>query len=168
MADIAAPESEPRKRGIMMPILVGLLLAGLAGAGGFWAVGQGFFAGSATPETDNHAGNADDGGHAATSHSAVAFVPLETLTISLGGESSGQFLIFTAQLEVAPEHESEVTTLTPRVLDVLNSYLRVISVAELSEPTSLMRLRSQMLRRVQIVTGTGRVRDLLITQFVVN
>ena len=59
-------------------------------------------------------------------------------------------------------------TLSPRVLDVLNSYLRVVEIDELSEPTSLLRLRAQMLRRVQIVTGEGRVRDLLITQFVVN
>jgi len=53
-------------------------------------------------------------------------------------------------------------------MDVLNSYLRVISISELSEPTSLARLRAQMLRRIQVVTGTGRVRDLLVTQFLVN
>jgi len=32
----------------------------------------------------------------------------------------------------------------------------------------LLRLRSQMLRRVQVVTGEGRVRDLLIMEFVLN
>ena len=67
-----------------------------------------------------------------------------------------------------PAYADEVMTLSPRVLDVLNSYLRVVEIDELSEPTSLLRLRAQMLRRVQIVTGEGRVRDLLITQFVVN
>jgi flagellar FliL protein len=163
MANIADPDSQSKKRGLLLPVLIGLVLAGGAGAGGFWVVGQGFFSGG----TDD---GGDDGGtdQATPSYTAVAFVPLETLTISLGGESSGRFLIVTAQLEVPPEHQAEVTGLTPRVLDVLNSYLRVISVTELSEPTSLMRLRAQMLRRVQVVTGTGRVRDLLITQFVVN
>ena len=63
---------------------------------------------------------------------------------------------------------AEVSLLSPRVMDVLNSYLRVISITELSDPASLARLRAQMLRRIQIVTGEGRVRDLLVTQFVVN
>ena len=66
------------------------------------------------------------------------------------------------------DHAAEVTRLSPRVLDVLNGYLRVIAVDELSDPTSLARLRAQMLRRIQVVTGAGRVSDLLVTQFVVN
>ncbi|QBY02832.1 flagellar basal body-associated FliL family protein [Rhodophyticola sp. CCM32] len=103
-----------------------------------------------------------------TEYVPVAFVPLETLIVSLGSEASGQHLIVTAELEVDPDYAAEVTTLSPRVLDVLNSYLRVVALEELSEPTSLIRMRAQMLRRIQVVTGAGRVRDLLITQFVVN
>ena len=55
----------------------------------------------------------------------------------------------------------------------------VASVAELggltgvATPTidtvlALIRLRAQMLRRIQVVSGEGRVRDLLITEFVLN
>jgi flagellar FliL protein len=29
-------------------------------------------------------------------------------------------------------------------------------------------MRAQLLRRIQIVTGEGRVRDLLVTEFVLN
>ena len=56
----------------------------------------------------------------------------------------------------------------PRVLDVLNTYLRAVEVRDLEEPAALARLRAQMLRRVQVVTGEGRVRDLLVTEFVLN
>jgi flagellar FliL protein len=56
----------------------------------------------------------------------------------------------------------------PRILDVLNSYLRAISFAMSKTPSAMARLRAQMLRRVQIVTGEGRVRDLLVTEFVLN
>ena len=56
----------------------------------------------------------------------------------------------------------------PRILDVLNTYLRAVEVRDLEQPASLARLRAQMLRRVQVVTGEGRVRDLLITEFVLN
>ena len=58
--------------------------------------------------------------------------------------------------------------LVPRILDVLNGYLRAVEVAELGDANALVRLRSQMLRRIQIVTGEGRVRDLLVTEFVLN
>jgi flagellar FliL protein len=56
----------------------------------------------------------------------------------------------------------------PRVLDVLNSYLRAVEVAELEDPAALVTLRAQMLRRIQLVTGPDRVRDVLITEFVLN
>ena len=58
--------------------------------------------------------------------------------------------------------------LLPRVTDVLNGYLRAVSVEKLEEPTALIMLRAQMLRRIQIITGEGRVRDLLIMEFVLN
>jgi flagellar FliL protein len=63
---------------------------------------------------------------------------------------------------------AEVTLLLPRILDVLNSYLRAIDVAEIEDSAALVRIRAQLLRRIQIVTGEGRVRDLLVTEFVLN
>lgn len=169
MSEDSEIEEPKKKKGLLKPLLLGVILAGVGGGGGFWAVTQGPLA--SEPTTDAHAenddGHGDEDGHdmAATD---VAFLELEMLVVSLGAEESNRNLIFSAFLEVRPEHLEEVTQLTPRVLDVLNSYLRVISISELSEPTSLARLRSQMLRRIQVVTGTGRVRDLLVTQFLVN
>ena len=43
-----------------------------------------------------------------------------------------------------------------------------VALAELEDPAALVRLRAQILRRLQIVTGEGRVRDLLVTEFVLN
>ena len=88
--------------------------------------------------------------------------------ISLPPGSSAKHLRFAGQLEVAPEHAAEVAQLMPRVLDVLNTYLRAVEVKDLEEPAALPRLRAQMLRRIQVVTGEGRVRDLLVTEFVLN
>ena len=56
----------------------------------------------------------------------------------------------------------------PRVLDVLNTYLRAVDVRDLEQPSAIPRLRAQMLRRIQVVTGPDRVRDLLITEFILN
>ena len=98
----------------------------------------------------------------------TAFVPMEPIAISLAPGSSARLLRFTGQLEVAPESAAEVAGLMPRVLDVLNTYLRAVEVRDLEQPASLVKLRAQMLRRVQVVTGEGKVRDLLITEFVLG
>lgn len=97
----------------------------------------------------------------------VAFVPIEPLVISIGGTDVSH-LRFRAQLEVRSTYREEVEKLMPRVVDVLNSYLRAVAVEDLSNNSALVRLRAQMLRRVQVVTGGDRVNDLLIMEFVLN
>lgn len=140
-------------------LLIGAALA-LAGAGGgFYAVQSGLLLPSpAQGKTESDIAALPD----------VGFVPIDTLVISLGAASGSRHLSFSAQLEVARGYEEEVRQILPRVVDVLNGYLRAVDIAELENPTSLMRLRAQMLRRIQIVTGEGRVRDLLIMEFVLN
>lgn len=168
MADaLTEPDAPKKKRGLILPLLIGLVLAVLGGGGGYWAMTLGPFA-PAAPAASASSDDSDAPADVAMAPVAVAFVPLETLVISLGPDQTARHLMFSAELEVDPAHVAEVSLLSPRVLDVLNSYLRVISVSELSDPASLARLRAQMLRRIQVVTGAGRVRDLLVTQFVVN
>ena len=98
----------------------------------------------------------------------IAFVPIVPILVSLGPGSNAKHLRFQAQLEVEKAYVNDVTTLLPRVVDVLNSYLRAIEPEELEEAGALLMLRSQMLRRAQIVVGDGRIRDLLIMEFVLN
>lgn len=164
MTDTADPADAPPKKGMMIPLVLGAILAVGGGAGGYWAVTQGPFA--PTPEAFSDADAPVSEPTAAPVE--TSFVPLETVIISLGPDETGRHLIVTAELEVPPQAVEEVARLSPRVLDVMNSYLRVVSLSELSDPASLARLRAQMLRRIQVVTGVDRVKDLLITQFVVN
>ena len=98
----------------------------------------------------------------------ISFVPIEPVIVSIGPGAEGRHLRFTAQLEVAGSHSAEVTTLLPRIVDVMNGYLRAIEPAEFDDSAALVRMRAQLLRRIQIVTGDGRVRDLLVTEFVLN
>ena len=119
--------------------------------------------GSGDSHGDDHAEHADP-----IELPKVAFVPIDPLVINLGPGSANRHLKFRAELEVEPAAADDVTALLPRVLDVLNSYLRAVSLSDLEEPTALIKLRAQMLRRIQIVTGEGRVRDLLIMEFILN
>lgn len=142
------------------PLLVGLVLAAVLGAGGFYATWSGMILGG---ETHAAAGEGVPG-----PLTGIAFVPLETMVISLGPDSTSNHLRFTAQVEVVDSAAADVALLAPRIMDVLNSYLRAIDTASIEDPGAMARLRAQMLRRIQIVTGEGRVRDLLITEFVLN
>ncbi|MDP2062232.1 MAG: flagellar basal body-associated FliL family protein [Phaeovulum sp.] len=154
-------QAAPAKKS-KIPLFAGLGAMLLLGAGGFYAVFSGLILGSPSeppvnPESVVVADLPD-----------IAFVPMEPLVIQLGTGVAARHLLFRAQLEVAKPYEAQVILLLPRVMDVLNGYLRAVEVAEIEDRSALIRLRAQMLRRVQIVTGEGRVRDLLVTEFVVN
>jgi len=158
----AGEEDAPKKKS-RLPLLIGMVLALALGGGGFYSVYTGMLL--TPPAMKDHEGESDS---KARPLPQVAFVPVDPLVINLGGASASRHLKFRAELEVEPAYESEVSGLLPRVTDVLNGYLRAVSVSELQEPTALIKLRAQMLRRIQIVTGEGRVRDLLIMEFVLN
>ncbi len=162
-ADADVPDAPPKKAS-KLPLLIGLLLALVGGGGGFFAVQMGLIGGTwadalaqeEATETPYDAGP------------PVAFVVIDPLVISLPSSGGRDHLRFAAQLEVPPSYIAEVEAIKPRIVDVLNGYLRAVELAELEDPTALMRLRAQMLRRVQVVTGEGRVSDLLIMEFVLS
>jgi flagellar FliL protein len=154
-----APEAAPKKKS-KLPFILGVVLMLVLGGAGFYATWSGMLFG---PPGD---GQAEE--EAPDPFPEIAFVPIEPIMVTLGPGATSKHLKFTAQLEVAKPYAEEVTVLMPRILDVLNSYLRAISPQELEDPSQMARLRAQMLRRVQIVTGDGRVRDLLVTEFVLN
>lgn len=165
MADAEADaggEATGRRRG-KLPLLIGLVLALALGGGGFYAVWSGMLLGPAGDAGGDHAPDP-----VIEELAPVSFVPVDTLLVSLGPGSRASHLRFQSQLEVTPGQEGAVTALMPRIVDVLNSYLRAVEPAELEDPAALTRLRSQMLRRVQIVVGENRVQDLLIMEFVLN
>jgi len=163
LAETGAEDGAPKKKG-KLGLLIGVVLALVLGGGGFFAVYSGMLLGSE--------GTTADTGHGEEvvidELQPVSFVPLDPLVISIGSGATARHLRFRAELEVAPEAETDVTQLSPRVMDVLNSYLRAVEVADLEDPSALVVLRAQMLRRIQLVTGEGRVRDLLIMEFVLS
>ena len=158
---VADAPAEPEKRG-KMPLLIGLVLAILGAGGGFYAVSSGLLSGS-----DDHATDAELNATAEALPN-VSFVEVDPIMISLIGNQNVKHLRFRAQLEVDAAYQQDVTHVMPRVVDVLNGYLRALDLADLQDPMALIRLRSQMLRRVQMVVGKERVKDLLIMEFVLN
>lgn len=152
---ITAAPQQPRSK----LLVLGLGLALILGAAGFYASWSGLILpSSATASASGPSTPLPD----------IAFVPVDAIVINLPPGSRSRHLKLTAQLEVNRPAADEVKMLMPRILDVLNSYLRAVELAQVEETGALARLRAQMLRRVQIVTGEGRVRDLLITEFLLD
>lgn len=153
------------KKKSKLPLLLGVVLAVILGGGGFYAAYSGMLP----------IGGSADLAHADESHDShtvesgkVAFVPIEPILVSLPHSEAPRHLRFRAQIETTPEHHDAVAEIMPRVQDVLNSYLRAVSTEDLERPTALVRLRSQMLRRLKLVAGEREIRDLLVTEFVLN
>ena len=141
--------------------LVTALVALLAAGGAFGTSYLGLF-----PLGRSQAHGEEDGGSNALAE--LGFVPIPPLVVSLGPAGDGRHLRFVAQIETSKSGTAEVEHVMPRIVDVINGYLRAVEIAQLEDPAALMRLRAQILRRVQMVTGPEQVRDLLITEFVLS
>jgi flagellar protein FliL len=161
MTNALAGEADKPKKKSKLPLLIGLVLAIALGSGSFYAVYSSKIFGGAPK-------GMSDASQAVSPMPDVAFVPVEPVIISLGQGAANRHLKFTAQVEVEAAHAADVTILLPRIQDVFNSYLSAVEPGSLEESAAIVRVRAQLLRRVQIVVGEGRVRDLLITEFVLN
>jgi len=162
MTDAIAETDVEVKKTSKMPLVLGVAALIFGAGGGFFATYTGLIL-----ATESSA-QPDSNVSAPADFPDVAFVPVEPMVISLSPSSPSSHLRFRAQLEVPSQYASDVEALLPRVVDVLNGYLRALETADIESPAALTRLRAQMLRRVQIVAGPGRVNDLLIMEFVLS
>ena len=158
MADTSDEETDEEPKKKKGGLLIGIVLA-LVGGGGAFAFTSGMIGGgdSDSPQV-----------HLATIGDDLAFIPMEPMTVSLGDTSQRRFLRFRAELEVDAVYKPDIEKLLPRVVDVLNTYLQSLSLKDIEDPSSLLTLRSQMRRRIDLVVGGDRVHDLLVMEFVVN
>lgn len=163
MADEEETAVDAPKKASKLPILIALLVAVGGGAGAFFFM---YSSGHTEEVVVEEPVEAPDS--ALPSLADISFVPLPPMVIALGEQNANRLLRFQAQLEVNAGMEETVAHLEPRIMDVLNTYLRAVAVEDLENRRALIRLRAQMLRRIQIVTGGEHVRDLLITEFVLT
>lgn len=162
-AEISVEEPTAKKSG-KLGLIVGLILMVAAGGGGFFGAYTGVLPilGS-TGETHGAAEQMNLQPIAET-----VFVELDALNVNIRSSSSYRMLRFASQVEVAPEYASEVEALKPRITDVMNTYLNAIEARRFEDPIAMIKLRSQLLRRIQIITGKERVQDLLIMEFILQ
>ena len=144
-------------------LVSGLVAALLLGGGAF--VGTQFLL---RDGTDTEEAAADNPNAAPAAGLRMEYLPLDTLVVNVPRTDPPRHLRFQATLELPAAHSRAVTEMTPRIMDVMNTYLRATELNDLREPTSLLRIRAHLLRRIQTVTPDGYVTDLLVSEFIVN
>ncbi|MCT4609541.1 MAG: flagellar basal body-associated FliL family protein [Pelagimonas sp.] len=170
MADAAVETEEDveEKKPSKLPMIIGIVLALVGGGGGFFAAQSGMLGGGGSEDMAAEEIAKEESSIETIELPNVQFVEVPQLTVSLGPHANAQHLRFRASLEVPSQYAGEVESVLPRIQDVLNSYLRALEPRDIEAPGALLKLRGQMLRRIKLVAGEGRVDDLLVLEFVLN
>ncbi|WP_371156239.1 flagellar basal body-associated protein FliL [Jannaschia sp. 2305UL9-9] len=159
MAD-ATEEPEEKKAGLgLKGWAAAAILSLVLGGGGFYAAYSGMVANALTPK---------EAPHPVAEARGPEFLELEPMLVSVGGEGSIKQLRFRAFLQVPYQGADHVEALQPRILDIFATYLRAVGTDTLENPAALLRIRAQLLRRVQLLAGPEAVSDLLIIDFVIT
>lgn len=159
-ADEAPKKPSPLK--ILIPAAISaVVLGGVAAGVAFVMTGE-------KADCVGAEGQMAHGGKITRNYDDTAFVNLDPLVISLGPNANSQYLKISITLETYNDEKKEIEHLVPKFRDVLNTYLRAVDENDIAEPAAMIRLRAQMLRRIQLIAPPNTVENVLITDFVLN
>lgn len=166
--DDATTDETPKKKS-KLPLILGLILGIAGGAGGFFLGSNGMLTSKAIASNEVLTDESREKTVPSSADlKAIAFVEVPPLLISLQPGAHNRNLRFRASLEVPAIHQDAVTNVLPRISDVFNSYLRALEPEDIEARGSLLKIRSQMMHRVDLVVGNGIVNDLLVMEFILN
>lgn len=147
------------------PLLMAAVTALSLGGAGYMAVGNGLLPG--LPGQPQPVGETPAAAQTSPPDRLV-FLALEPFMLSLPRTDPVRQLRLEVQVEVPQSAEKVVNAARPRLQDTMNTYLRSIDLSDIQDPDTLLRMRLQLLRRLQVAAGDGLIRDLLITQFLIS
>lgn len=153
-------QKKPRKLGIILIFILALL----GGGGGFYLSFSGVLPNLFASEKAEEASAKEPNVQPAKS----TYLAIDPIVVSIRGSRNYKHLRFQSYLDTNEEHRDDVERLMPRITDVMNIYLNALEAEDFEDPMAMIKLRSQLLRRVQIVTGKPHVNDLLIKEFVLQ
>lgn len=157
MSDIAADAAPaPARRGSRRGLLAMLGLGLAAGAAGFVPTYLGLW----SPRTLLAA-------KAPPAAAGIGFVALPVLTVSVPGPRPRQVRVAIV-LEVDERHRGTVEHLVPRVVDTATTFLTGIAPEAYDRRGILEIVRAELATRAAQVLGENRIRDLLLTEFVLT
>jgi flagellar FliL protein len=148
-------------------IVLGGLVLVLGGGGAAY-----YFLGGAPAEEQGEAAAAE-AGHGAPSelppeHAAFFDVPDIVVNIQ-SADSTPAYLKLSVSLELdGPEARAAIEPVMPRVVDQFQTYLRELRVDDVRGSMGVMRLKEELLRRVNLAAAPTPVRDVLLKEMIVQ
>lgn len=171
MSTPEANEDMPVKKS-KLPVIIGIFLALMAGGGSFYAMTSGLLGGAKGAESASvaHEQSTDDSPlpGAISSESDLVFLPIEPVVVNMPPDARHTHLRFVVQLEVDPAHVAELEKQMPRIVDIMNSYLRALEPDSFSDRQILAQIRVHLMARFAVTFGRGYVRDLLVMEFLLS
>jgi flagellar FliL protein len=115
--------------------------------------------------------SAEDGHGAEVEHEMdleehTDYFALTPFTISLQGNN--RILKIGITLEVVSDEADYMDPSDPKVRDAFTGYLRALRLEQIEDAAFMVQMRSQLLRRAQLILGQENVRGILITDFLVR
>lgn len=163
-----ASAKKPRRKGrFLLMGMAALLLLG-SGGGAAWVFVPGVQEAVRKIITPEEAADETSAAAAPAPASRPVFVEMPEMTLTLPNAGRPRQLRLKLAVEVnADPAQPPPELMTPRVYDSLILYLRTLRDSELDGALAMDRLRGDLHRRLDLLLGDGKVRDVLITGFVV-
>lgn len=158
MADTTADQDATKSNSKVKIILFAVSLFLASAVGGFFLMYSDTVFSSSDQDLDIETTNA----------SKQVYVALPDTVVALPNAGDWKQLRLRAELEVPSMYETEVRNAMPRIMDILNDYLRILTIDQLADSLALVRIRLHMLHRAKIVVGEEKIKDIFITEFVLN
>lgn len=100
----------------------------------------------------------------------VAYYDLPDLIVNIQtSDGSAAYLKLSVALELFSEDEKAgVQALTPRIVDQFQGYLRELRADDLKGSAGVMRIKEELLRRVNVAAAPYRVRDVLLKEMIIQ
>ena len=152
---IASEKPTGRKK-LMIFAAIPLVLAAAGGGAYFWLHGH----------SEKPAAAQEEGVAHATPQ--PAFVDLPEMSVTLPNNGQPRQLRIKLALELAPKgpNAPQASVLSPKIYDMLLTYLRTLTDSEIQGSLAIDRIRGDLFRRLELLLGPGVVRDVLITGLV--
>jgi flagellar FliL protein len=160
---------------LKLPLMQKLIVAGglvvvLAGGGGAY-----YFLGGGTPPEEHAEGALAEAGHGTAAPSELppehaAFFDVPDIVVNIQtADSTPAFLKLAVALELdSDEAKAAIEPVMPRVIDQFQTYLRELRVEDVRGSMGVMRLKEELLRRVNLAAAPTPVRDVLLKEMIVQ
>ena len=100
----------------------------------------------------------------------VTFYDVPDILVNIqGADAAPAYLKLSVSLELdGPEEEAGLKALMPRIVDQFQGYLRELRMDDLKGSAGVVRLKEELLRRINASAAPYRVRDVLLKQMLVQ